>query len=1078
MGVKSKILAFIRASDRNRAMAGMMLFLLTLIPVTLLLLILEHSFWFEAGVRTVLFYFFLITAISSFIILVFLPLLRYWGLWNKKNEKEAAFEISQTLPELRDELINYLELEENKDNALAQASLYQKEKHLGGIDFFKAIDTHKIKKLTRYAIAVLVVFFSVAFINPPLISESGQRLWKHRTSFEEPAPFRFEILSDSLEIYRNERFSMKVGTVGKLRPGEMYVLIGNNKFPMRSENSYFSYTFNGVQSDIAFQLEASGFRSATYTIRVIDRPSLNVLNLFLEFPEYTGLKNDSLQNPGDLSVPEGTSIQWTVETDHASSCQFFFKDDTLEARRLRQNQFEAVKILNASSDYEIRLENTYSLNDTELLYRVSVIEDEYPVIQAEYLTDSTLYDQVWISGSINDDYGFHSLELRYQINNEEFRQPITIDKNAKQQDFMVSWSAKDLKLTPKDRVELFVVVRDNDDIHGYKKSQSSLFSFQRSDLSTISDLINQRSSRTEDQIQESLKESEAINEALEELSDRLKSKNDINWQEEKLANNLLKQRQELEEMLKELNEKHDDLMRSQRAFEQSESLREKSEQFKESLDDLLDDETRQLYEELQKLLQDASRSSEVQQKLEEISRNEQRLQKDLERTRELFKRLKLEASLERTRQQLDSLASEQEQLAEQEELNPSEQEELIDDLEKIQQDLQEAENLNQELKKPQALQNFDSDMKDVEQEMNKAMDQMENQDREGARKNQEKAGEKLRQISEKMQNMQAGMEMEVMQENIDHLRKILDDLIKLSYEQERILDAFRDVDNIDPRFITLSQEQLKLKGDLTVIEDSLMALAERVVPLSAFITKEVDEINYQMDEAVEQIRERQRGRALSHQQFSMTAMNNLALLLNDVLENMQMTMSESMGNSKGGKPQQSSIPSLGEMQQQLGEEIKKLPGKGNQGKQLSKELAELAAEQELIRRELQRLQDKLKGQPASKGADDLQKAIEMMEQNEIDLVNKRITQQLIDRQEKIKTRMLEAEKAQREQDMDPERESETGRNTGRALPPDIQDYLNERKKEIERLRNVPIELNPFYKNEVNDYFRRLSEQRP
>jgi DNA repair exonuclease SbcCD ATPase subunit len=232
-----------------------------------------------------------------------------------------------------------------------------------------------------------------------------------------------------------------------------------------------------------------------------------------------------------------------------------------------------------------------------------------------------------------------------------------------------------------------------------------------------------------------------------------------------------------------------------------------------------------------------------------------------------------------------------------------------------------------------------------------------------------------------------------------------------------------------------------------------------------------------MTASVEQIRERQRGPAQSHQQFAMTSMNNLALLLDDVLQNMQMTMSESMGKGKKGNEQNMPLPGLGEMQQQLGEQIQKLQQEGKSGRELSEELARLAAEQEMIRQQLEELQKKLNGQMGGEGiSDDLSKAIKMMEDNEVDLVNKRMTKQLMDRQKEITTRLLEAENALKEQQEDPEREGETAQQRERIFPPKFEEYLNQRKKEIELLRSIPIELKPFYKKEVNDYFRRLSEK--
>ena len=99
-----------------------------------------------------------------------------------------------------------------------------------------------------------------------------------------------------------------------------------------------------------------------------------------------------------------------------------------------------------------------------------------------------------------------------------------------------------------------------------------------------------------------------------------------------------------------------------------------------------------------------------------------------------------------------------------------------------------------------------------------------------------------------------------------------------------------------------------------------------------------------------------------------------------------------------------------------------------------------------------------------------------MEQNEVDLVNKQLTQQLIDRQQEILTRMLEAEESMREQKESPEREGETASENIRTVPPEFEEYLKAKRSELELLKTIPLDLNPFYKKEVNNYFRRLSEQ--
>ena len=93
-----------------------------------------------------------------------------------------------------------------------------------------------------------------------------------------------------------------------------------------------------------------------------------------------------------------------------------------------------------------------------------------------------------------------------------------------------------------------------------------------------------------------------------------------------------------------------------------------------------------------------------------------------------------------------------------------------------------------------------------------------------------------------------------------------------------------------------SQKQLKLKDDAKIVEDSLLSLANRVFQIASFVTREVGEMNNHMDKSVEAIKERKKPRAVSEQQFAMTSINNLALLLDDVLQQMQDAMHNQMGH--------------------------------------------------------------------------------------------------------------------------------------------------------------------------------------
>ena len=248
-------------------------------------------------------------------------------------------------------------------------------------------------------------------------------------------------------------------------------------------------------------------------------------------------------------------------------------------------------------------------------------------------------------------------------------------------------------------------------------------------------------------------------------------------------------------------------------------------------------------------------------------------------------------------------------------------------------------------------------------------------------------------------------------EDMETLRKILENLVTLSFDQEELMQHATNTPKNSPEFIKIVQRQNKLSDDSQIIEDSLLALSKRVVQIQATINNEIAAINNNMIKATNQLEGRQVEKAAERQQFIMTSTNNLALLLSEILEQMQKDLAnKTPGEKQCNKPnpncKKHSMSQLKEAQKKLNKEMKK--GKsGKKGKKKgeknAKKLMQLAKKQEAIRKQLMELRDE-QGKNGEKGKID--KILEDMEENETDIINNQITQETIARQQEILTRLL------------------------------------------------------------------------
>jgi hypothetical protein len=241
-----------------------------------------------------------------------------------------------------------------------------------------------------------------------------------------------------------------------------------------------------------------------------------------------------------------------------------------------------------------------------------------------------------------------------------------------------------------------------------------------------------------------------------------------------------------------------------------------------------------------------------------------------------------------------------------------------------------------------------------------------------------------------------------------------------------------------------------------------------------------------MSSAIENIPERKTPEITTSQQYVMTSFNNLALLLDEALKQMQSQSSCSkpgQGNCEkpggsGSKPK----PSAGQMkkmQQQLAKQLEEMKkngqnkgeNKGNQG-QMSKQLAEMAAKQAALRRMAEDKAGELNQDGSGKGNEFKQISREM-EEIQKDIVNNKINEQTLQKQQNLMVRLLKAEEAERTQEMDNERKSKEGSDNVQSHPDQYYEYMLKKKRESELLKTVPPALKPFYKDKVNSYFNKI-----
>lgn len=1081
----------------NLVIKGIILSLSLIISAFIAINTLEYSFRLISLVRATLLFSFIGLSGYFLIKLIIVPLYRM-GRPNSMNDLQAAQKIGKYFPEVDDRLLNIIQLKNDKlfSDALKLASIRQTSKNIAHIDFSEAIKISENKQYLKYLGIPLAVMILILVFSPSFFTNSTERIIRFDEEFVPKAPFTFNLGNNDLLAFKNEDYTLSIKLKGTAIPETAYLLNNDRKMKMtKKEAGLFTYTFPKIQNDKNIRFEAAGFNSPEYNITVVDRPILKNFNVYLNYPAYLGKDSDVLENTGNLQIPAGTKVKWqlhTLETKKASIA--FHKDSTvIDLQRSDNHNFEFEKSFYENETYSLTLNNRYSNNKDKIFYAIDVIPDEYPSISVTAFQDTTLFGFIALGGEVADDHGLTALKLYYSTNNGDryISQNIPIENSQPSQRYYYHWTVDSLGLSKGTSIEYYLQVWDNDGIRGHKSSKTGIYEFKIPTDQEVKEDIQKSSSLAEENMDKTIKKAKELKNKLENTERKLRGKKEVSWQDENTLKDILEKREELNAAIEELKKQNAELNAKRARFtQQDQEIKKKVEQLQQLMDDLLDEETKKLYDELKKLLEENKDVNQIQEMLNRLNNKEDNLEKELERTLELFKRMKFEQNLNKSINELEHQVSEQENLMNKtldneknidqnkdRKLNngelDSKQEELKEKFEYFEKELEKLKEENQELKNPKSLPDTEEEQQNIKQQQDLSQQHLQKNNRNKSGKSQQKAAEEMKKMAGKMQQMQSSMQMQMMQENIDDLRDIVHNLVKLSFDQESLMNEFAGVKQSDPRFVGLSQKQLKIGDDAQIVEDSLLSLAKRVFQISSFVTRGVNDMNIHMDKSVLAIKERKKPIAVSEQQFAMTSMNNLALLLDDVLQQMLQAMSDAMGQGQEGQQKEEGSPSLNELQQQLNDQIEGLKKSGKSGRELSEELAQLAAKQERIRKAMQEMQQKYgngeKGDLPGKGLP------EKMEQTELDLVNKQLTEETIKRQKEIITRLLEAENALRQREFDEERKGETAKDYEKQLPKAFEEYFKLKEKEIELLKTVPPKLFPYYKKEISEYFKRLEQ---
>jgi hypothetical protein len=1110
----NQIDAFIRKYYKNELIKGSLLFGIILLFSFLFTTSVEFLGRFGSLTRGLLLVSFVSLNIIVLIRFFLIPLARIYSFGGKINHLQASEIIGKFFPEISDRLKNTLQLNKDIENnegniELLRASVSQRAKNLNVIPFSSAVNYDENKKYLKYILPLFLVFILIAIFIPSLITQGTKRVLNYSKEYKELAPFQFIVNTDKLNIEEGEDAEINLILKGSVLPETVYLVCENGTFLMKktSRNSYQSW-IKKPKNKKAFFFKANDFVSRKFLLNVTGKSVLGKLQATLSYPGYLGKQNEVIDNVTDLTIPDGTIISWSVFTKNSKNTQVTWNNQTTT---YTTPGFKFSKKIMGDASLLFKLKNLFKEKTDSSRHTITAIKDDFPTIQVSEQKDSVSDGLSYFNGEVSDDYGLKNLLFVYTLIHEDGTSTPTkipvrsVSGNQVSFDFAVDFRREEVKLN--DRIEYYFVVYDNDGVNGSKSSRTQTQTYKLPSLEELNDQRTEDQNKTKEDLSKLLEKTKEFEKNIEKLKKEVLNSKSSDWNKMNKINQLKEEQKNLIESLeKAKNEMKQSVEEKNQLSETDKEILEKQEMIDKLLEDLMDDELKKLLEELEKLMEQNSKE-EIKDKIDELKQSSEDMKKQLDRSLEMLKKLQVNEKIDDIEKELQALAKEQEELKkaiedkkETKESAINKQEEINKKFDEIKEDLKKLKELNKELNKPMDLgapnlseQQISDDLKDSKESLGEGKEKQ-------AGEKQKSAADEMKELAEQLDQKQKAANKKQDEEDIDALRSILENLITLSFDQEKLMQSFSRVKTGDPAYLQYGRRQRRIIDDTKLVKDSLMALAKRQPKTASFIDKELQAIFSNHTLAIENIDDHNKRALNQHQQLAMTSYNNLALLLNEALESMQSEMKAdqpagSCDNPGKGRPKPGSSPSQGDMKEMLKKQLEQMkkgmkeggkkpgekpgegpgtkPGQSGEGKMGlgNKEIAKMAAEQTAIRQRLEELRRKLNKDGKGTG-NQLNPLLKELEEQERSLINKNIDKETINRQKDILTRLLESEKALMERGFEEKRESKSGKDDNSGNKIRVDEYKKQKLNQLELLRSIDPTYRRYYKEKASQYFNK------
>ena len=413
---------------------------------------------------------------AAFIRGLLLPLMR------RASDERFALYVEERAPQLKQTLITavqeaHVPASERQSAALSARLMSRASAAIAPLQQRATLERPRMVRAGQMlgGVAAMAVLMFVA--GPDRVREGAKLLFVPFGTAEAAVPVRaLNIEPGNVAVPRGGAIEVHAALVGFAADGAELVFRSDSasewqRLPMSAEadSSRFRSRLFDITKPTEYYVESADVRSPTFKLTVNDLPAVSNVSLDLNYPAYSGMPAEHVEDGGDVAAIVGTTVvvHATVTRKVASGLLRF--DDgttapmTIDGDSAVTGRFKVAK----SGFYHVDLITTDGTTVAgSVEYVIDAIPDRGPRVTIEEPgrdTKASNTDEVTVAVQASDDLGVVALELRYRVNGGAEKRIVMQDSTTRRpRDARAAHTLflEEMSLVPGDLVAYHAVAKD------------------------------------------------------------------------------------------------------------------------------------------------------------------------------------------------------------------------------------------------------------------------------------------------------------------------------------------------------------------------------------------------------------------------------------------------------------------------------------------------------------------------------------------------------------------------------------------------------------------------------------------